>query len=631
MRRQPTYPAKHSVLLALFLIGAYILAACGAPTEADPSPQNQATLLPTVITSTATSPPASPSPSPKPTLTLTPSEPTITPTSDVAATPTTEPAAIAAASPSVVHQPIVLTPEDEAGWKQLGADPQRTGYVPNQLSDTWQLKWIWNGPEGNGDAGPAPDHLRLPKGVQPIVGDGRLYVGHRDGTVRAISEETGQQVWVATLGGEVRGTGAYDSTLNSVYVGSTNGTFYRLSASDGSIQAQSSLGGRVIMSPLLVGDILYIGSTNGQFYALDKTSLAVRWSREIGSALWASPAYSQRRDLVIIQAEPSDPSNPDSPARVLALRVSDGEQQWMREVNADVDLNRPPSYPRDPDREMTAFADTYPVISDANDVVIIRSYLIWDKWPLPGETAPATVAEIRSFLERNPALQSFFVLNLSDGLPRYAAPVMVGAIGNGGDFESTPPQVVLKPMEDGTEVAYVIWRSRQSCTPVNCSNRDDNTFGEMNLQTGDIRFIEDHKNAGSIRLHSDEESPIAMAGDTLLYAHWMMLGAIRITDRSPGLGASYDNPIQTVALPPALNTMATGACSGRNSASRFCSQARQTPCDGFQVNPGFYLYYSDECIYDKYWTTPVRSAVVSNNTIYWKSVDGAIMAFQAAP
>ncbi|MCG8350458.1 MAG: PQQ-binding-like beta-propeller repeat protein [Chloroflexales bacterium] len=629
MGRHYAYPAKHCVLLALFLIGAYILAACGVPNETEPSAQNQATPPPATIAPTATPFPASPSPLPEPT--LTPSEPAIASPSDGVATPTTEPAAIAATSPSVVHHPIVLTPENEAGWNQLGADPQRTGYVPDQLSDTWQLKWIWNGPDGNGDAGPAPDHLRLPKGVQPVVGDGRLYVGHRDGTVRAISEATGQQVWTATLGGEVRGTGAYDSTLNSVYAGSTNGAFYRLNASDGSIHAQSALGGRVIMSPLLVDDTIFIGSTNGRFYALDKSSLDVRWSQEIGSALWASPAYSQRRDLVIIQAEPSDPSNPDSPARVLALRASDGEQQWVREVNADVDPNRPPSYPRDPDREMTAFADTYPVVSDTNDVVIIRSYLIWDKWPQPGETAPATVAEIRAFLERNPALQSFFVLNLTDGQPRYIAPVMIGAIGNGGDFESPPPQVVLKPMEEGNEVAYVIWRSRQSCTPVNCSNRDDNTFGEMNLQTGDIRFIEDHKNAGSMRLHSDEESPISMAGDTILYAHWMMLGAIRITDRSPGLGTSYDNPIQTVELPPVLNTMAAGACSGRNSANRFCSQERQTPCDGFQVNPGFYLYYSDECIYDKYWTTPVRSAVVSNNTIYWKSVDGAIMAFQATP
>ena len=51
-----------------------------------------------------------------------------------------------------------------------------------------------------------------------------------------------------------------------------------------------------------------------------------------------------------------------------------------------------------------------------------------------------------------------------------------------------------------------------------------------------------------------------------------------------------------------------------------------SPGESYSVDPGFYIYHAGERIYDVYWTTPVRSAVISNGTIYWKSVDGAIVA-----
>ena len=178
-------------------------------------------------------------------------------------------------------------------WTQLGHDPQRTGYVPTEVPGPWQLKWIWNGPAGGGDAGPASDHLKLPKAVQPVAGGGRLYIGHSDGVVRAISDATGQQVWASpSLGGAISNTAAFDAETNSVYVGTSDGRFWRLNADDGQVIRSNRPGGQVLMAPLVVGNAVYIGSTDGTFYAFDKSSLSQIWSYDAGAALIASPAYS---------------------------------------------------------------------------------------------------------------------------------------------------------------------------------------------------------------------------------------------------------------------------------------------------------------------------------------------------
>lgn len=493
---------------------------------------------------------------------------------------------------------------------QLAGNVQRTGYVATEAPGPWQLKWIWNGPVNGGDAGPASGHLQLPQGVQPVVGNGLLFVGHSDGRVRAISEATGQVAWTAALGGSINNAGAYDPDTNSVYFGSTNGNFYRLNANDGHVERSNRPGGEVVMAPLVVGNAVYVGTTTHVFYGFDKTSLAQNWSYDAGAALRASPAYSANYGgLIIILAEDKS---------VHALQISTGARRWRVTVNGDPD----------PLRGNTIFADTYPVVSDANDVVLVRSYSDWDKMWQPTGGAPNSIAGIRSFLSANPDHESFFVLELSDGEKKYIAPVLPGSIGNGGDFQSVPPQAVVKRFSDGTEVAYLLWRNKQACLS-SCDGREDTTLGEMNLQTGDIRFVDSHKNEGSLRLPTDEHSPLSMAGDSLFHAHWMALGGVRITDRSASYGGSFGNPIRTQELTPVLNTLASGSCSNRNSSNHSCPQDMYVPGDSYRIDPGFYIYYYNQRVYDQYWTTPVRSAAFNNGTIYWKSIDGAIIALKS--
>ncbi len=503
-----------------------------------------------------------------------------------------------------VHLPEVSKLLPFTQWPQLAGNPQRTGYVDFEIKTPWKVLWIWNGPLNGGDGGAAGGHLRLPKDVQPVVGGGNLYVGHSDGYMRAISQDNGQQVWATNLGNAITNTAAYDSASNSVYVGTSDGRFWRIDAGTGQVIRSNRPSGTITMAPLLVGSVVYIGNSLGQFYAFDKTTLEQNWMYSAGASLVGSTAYSNNHNgVIILLAEDKS---------VHAVQAANGTRRWRVTVNGDIDPVRG-----------TVFADTYPVISEITDSVIVRSYIDWDKIWQPSGGAPTSVSEIRNFLTQNPTYQSFFVLNLDNGSQRYVAPVMPGGIGNGGDLEAPPPQVVVKSFSNGTEVAYVLWRSRSSCPSV-CEGREDTTIGEMDLATGNIRFVQDYKNQGSMRLPTDEQSPLSMAGSTLFHAHWMLLGTIRITDRSANLGTSYSNPIRSTELTPVLNTLASNLCSSRSG--HYCSSGMKTPCDGFGVDPGFYIYYVGVCVYDQNWTTPVRSAVFSSNTIYWKSVDGAIIA-----
>jgi outer membrane protein assembly factor BamB len=517
------------------------------------------------------------------------------------ATPTKTPTQAATNTPGPIP-----TGGDE--WNQLGGNAGHTGYISATIQTPWKVRWIWNGPAGGGEGGPTGDHLALPKDIQPVVGGGMLYIGHSDGYLRAISQATGVQTWATNLENPIMNTAAYDPGSNSVYAGTTDGRFWRLDASSGQVMRSNRPGGQVLMAPLLVGDNVYIGSNDGTFYAFDKLTLSQVWSYDAGAALIASPAYTPNHNgLILFEAEDKS---------VHAIHVSDGTRAWRVVVNADVDPKR-----------NTVFADTYPVVSNVNDVVIVRSYLAWPKIWKPDGGAPSTVDEIRTYLTQNPTYQSFFVLNLLDGSQKYVAPVMLGAIGNGGDLASTPPQAVVKRLPDGSEVAYLLWRTRQACIQSFCDGREDTTLGEMDLGTGNIRFVREYKNQGDMRLPTDEQSPLSMAGNTLLYSHWMLLGILQIGDRSAGLGGSYANPIHSTELPPVLNTLSAGTCSSRSG--HYCPAYMNPPCDTYGVDPGFYTYYSSTCAYNSNFSTPVRNAVISDKTVYWKSVDGAIIALES--
>jgi len=517
-------------------------------------------------------------------------------------------------------------------WSQFSHDAQRTGYNPENLNDTWTYRWIWNG-GGRDD----PNHLFYSFQVQPVAGDGKIYIGtmnfgpaNKQNRLIAISESNGQEVWSFAADSPILHTAAYDN--GSVYFASQNGTFYKIASANGQLQQSWQLDGQVEGAPLLAGESVYIGTNNGTFYCLNKNDLSIRWSRSLGAAIKAPAAYSQKRNLIIVEAENIN---------VYALNANDGRIVWQKYLGG---------YHR------IGFARSYPVVADINDVVLIRVDIEQTTYACSlmfNYCAESTVEQIRNQLTSHPELETLFVLNLADGSKKYIAPVVYTAEEqnwNSGCFSrDMAPQAVVKKISSSEEVAYLFWRSWQVNPVPECDARGDSTFGEMNLSNGNIRFVQ--ADPGIIRLASDEVGPLSMAGDFLFFNNWSALQVEKILDRSLSRGSTFTNPITAKGIYALANSIATDdPCSGRTDHycpnSWFCAPPDCQPgCDSEFCwhkagggGIGFFMYAHER--YTEFtWPTFLipqqlgfernTQAVISNGMVYYKYRDGTILAVKA--
>ncbi|MCM8788109.1 MAG: PQQ-binding-like beta-propeller repeat protein [Candidatus Omnitrophica bacterium] len=523
-------------------------------------------------------------------------------------------------------------------WSQFSHDAQRTGYNPQNLNENWTYKWIWNG-GGRDD----PNHLFYSFQVQPVAGDGKIYIGtmnfgpiNKQNKMVAINEITGQEVWVFSADSPILHTAAYSN--GSVYFASKNGTFYKVNSGNGQLQQSRQLNGEVEGAPLLAGDYVYTGTNNGNFYALNKNDLSVRWTRFLGAAIKAPSAYSQKRNLIIVETEDIN---------VYALNANDGSIIWQKNLGG---------YHR------VGFARSYPVVSDINDVVLIRVDIEQTTYACSlmfNYCAGSTVEQIRNQLITHPELETMFVLNLLDGSKKYIAPVIYTAEEqnwNTGCFSrDMAPQAVVKRISDNEEVAYLFWRSWQvnPVPPDECDARGDSTYGEMNISNGNIRFVQ--VDEGIIRLASDEVGPLSMAGDFLFFNNWSALQVEKIVDRSSGKGNTFGNPITTKGIYSLVNTISNSDyCYQRADHycpnSYFCAPPDCQPgCDSEYCwhklggGVGFFMYSHDryteftwptflipkELGFERNTQAVINTSIDGKIMVYYKYRDGTILAVQA--
>jgi outer membrane protein assembly factor BamB len=97
---------------------------------------------------------------------------------------------------------------------------------------------------------------RFPFYSSAALWDGRIYLGGRDKTVRAINAASGKPVWTFL----------------------TNA--------------------RVDSSPAIAGGRVFVGSSDGHFYVLDAVTGAKRWDFDAGGAITGSPAIASGRVVI---------------------------------------------------------------------------------------------------------------------------------------------------------------------------------------------------------------------------------------------------------------------------------------------------------------------------------------------
>jgi len=500
-----------------------------------------------------------------------------------------------------------FAPASPDEWTQHAHDAQRTSYTNQVVPPPWRWKWAWNGPDAQGRV--SPGKFPLPRNSQPVTGGGRVYIAAGERGVFALNNANGSVLWNRNPGGaRINSTPAYDPDTGSLFVLSTNGTLYRLNAATGDITGQFPTGAAsdLPLPPALFGDRVFFSMGN-RVYAVHKSSMALIWSYDAGAPVHTPPAYSPSRDLVVAASQD---------LYVHAIRNSDGTRAWR--VKPTV------RQPGDPGSS-SSFAEVkygWPVIAEGHGLVLIKLRLDWDALWNPWNPWPGDNATMRSGLTAQPKYQALFALRLADGVQAFIANVGHGGFGDGG-YLPMGPQPVIKRFPNGQEVAYVVMRG-SPCLQSPCDGRWDSHLGEMLLdsntipghQAGDVRFMQ------NTFFPTDEQVNLSMAGDYIFGGHWMFGIAHEITDRSPPRGTA-SNPITTRNLPHII----TSASNCGFSPSHYCPDRLVQDGDPRTIPGGFYIYYNQGRVYDQYWTE-YATWVVSNQTIYFVSGDGALVALE---
>lgn len=318
-----------------------------------------------------------------------------------------------------------------ADWPTLRGNPQRTGSLESHLSRPFRVVWV--------------RHFvgeRLGTAMEPIVGDGKLFVATHQGHVYALDAQTGNPLWRFQGHGPFLHAPAYQNGV--VVAGCTDGTLYALDAATGRERWSVFVGrGGFAASPTLADAAVFIGSRSGEFLAVELDSGAVRWRARLDAPIRQSAAFAQGK--VFVTAEDM---------RLRCLEGKTGRTLWTS----------PPLIGQ-------SVRDYYPVVWQHGDKtwVVVRTspvlgmgrHLSADRAMLCQQAgvdnrdwrtvdawikSPAALgnqklwdeeqAAIVAYLQRRPLARSFFVFDADTGSEPIQAPVLW--IG-GCQGEGVPP------------------------------------------------------------------------------------------------------------------------------------------------------------------------------------------------
>ncbi len=471
------------------------------------------------------------------------------------------------------------------GWTQDGHDAQRTGWTPEEPAEPWTYVWAWNGPDANGGTG---NHLysALPE-ARTVTGGGMVYVPAGASGLYALSETTGAQVW--HIAGAFNAAPAYDAATNAVFAGGADGNLYKIPANTGIPLLSYSAGSPINKAILVVGSFVYAVTDSGQLHKVNTATMSSAWVYTGGSQGSTPPSYSASRDVIVFAT---------ADLFVHAVRNTNGSQSWHVKPSPN-----PAGFPYTFDRG-------WPVIAEQHGIVFLRMQLahsFMGDYPSQGGIYPNMNAQVRSYLQANPSHKNLFALNLDNGAEAFVPAVGYGStesLINGTSYGVMGTQPVVKVWPNGQEVVYMIFRNGQSNPP---DYRWDGHLGEMVLDSttvpglvaGDFRFIraEQYNGYGGTGYEHiiDEETPLTMAGSTVISAHWAASVGVQITDRSNTLGLAYATPIATLNHPTIIRAISASTCSNKNAATHFttCLNMNYVTDGGrYFRGPGFWGYWN---------------------------------------
>ena len=159
--------------------------------------------------------------------------------------------------------------------------------------------------------------------TQPVVADGRLFMGDIGGELVAINVADGSEAWRISTGGAT-GNPAYDG--KSVFVTSQTGGLNAYDPATGALKWHADLGGDQVGTPSVAAGLVFVGppadAPAGHLRAVDAATGSIRWTLDeplLGPAIVDGVAYAT-----------------SSAGDVVALDPATGAQRWRVKVNGIV-------------------------------------------------------------------------------------------------------------------------------------------------------------------------------------------------------------------------------------------------------------------------------------------------------
>jgi len=217
-------------------------------------------------------------------------------------------------------------------------------------------------------------------------GHDRIYVGSSAGDLYAMTA-TGGRVYSYDAGGGIATAPALDPALDQLFVPTEDGVLHQLTASTGAVGWRVQIGGAVSQPPILTADAIYLVTDSDVVIAIDRANGEALWRyrREAPEGFY----ISEHAGLSLVPGEMLLAAF--TSGIVVALDPADGALIWERDTSAELEPG-PDGPPRFAD------VDTTPLVID--ELVYIASFaggvyalerasgsVVWRNEELTGVTA----------------------------------------------------------------------------------------------------------------------------------------------------------------------------------------------------------------------------------------------------
>ena len=347
-------------------------------------------------------------------------------------------------------------------WPQLQCDAAHTGYTADRPSAPYRLLWTRDLGEPMATAS------------QPVVADGRLYVGTSHGHVYALDRGSGKTVWVYETGGPVLGSCAYAGGV--VYAGSMDHCCHAIDARTGRRVWAQETGEGLWAAPVVAGGRVFVAGRDGFVRAFGAADGTPAWQAPIGGLVMNTPAYADGvlyvagGDMHVYAYDGRTGRRRWKSAKVPGAAM---REYWLVAAHGTVVLTSQLAFACHPTQEIIQRAVMNPFNERTKNDPVLR-----DEGVFPA---------LREWLEKHPHHKTLLVLDAATGKEKFVAPIITV---NGGSCLGPPPAVT--PDGWAYTVYANIWLRASGWA----------FFGRLSLKTGKMEPLITGRYAPKLR-HAD--------------------------------------------------------------------------------------------------------------------------------